>query len=308
MTVTRPQPIKVSYQYLSWIQGTNRGIMGHLYSFNSQSGVSDYFTDLDCDIAYNGIGWKSGSLRIEGLKRKLGIGTSIDEQSVKIWASPTDTLFGSNFLEGAQQCLLDGATLFRYRIIWPFVTGNASVDVSKVPIGCFPLFSGYISSIDKGGASHIEVKVKSALQRLNVNMPRNYFQPGCLWTLFSSGCTLNQSSYMNQTTISAFGGNNNVISPNGGVVNPTGGDGLPSYAQGRLYFASGANEGLLTLIDNNDATHLFLAYPLAQAPAVGDVIQYYPGCSKSFNTCKNKFGNSANFRGFDKVPPIMVSI
>jgi uncharacterized phage protein (TIGR02218 family) len=307
--IVQQQNLKVSYQYITWVNGTNRGIMAHIYKFTSQAGTTEYFTDLDTDLYFFGNQQcKSGSLRIEGLKRKVGVGVSVDEQTIKIWASPTDTLFGSLFLQGAQQGLLDGAQLVRYRVIWPFVTGNAANDVQLPPLALFPMFTGYISSIDKGGASHIEVKIKSALMRLNVNMPRNYYQPGCLHTLFDSGCTLSEAAHGVTGTINTFGGNMNAVGPVGGVTNPNGADGNANYAQGRLRFTSGVNNGFLTLVDNNDGTNLFLAYPLDQAPSPGDTIIYYPGCAKTFVTCGLKFSNTAHFRGFDKVPPISVSI
>ena len=158
----------------------------------------------------------------------------------------------------------------------------------------------------KGGASHVEFKVKSALVKLNVNMPRNYYQPGCLWTLYDSGCTLIKSNFAIGGTV--YSASYNTIAPSGGVVMPGSPDGLPTYMGGRLLFTSGVNDGLQVLIDTNDSNVLRLAYPLDATPAVGDSFTYYPGCSKSFNTCQLKFNNQANFRGFDKVPPVMVSI
>lgn len=301
-----PPNLKVNSTYINWVLGTNRGIMGHLYQFTSVANVNDYFTDLDTDIVYNGQTWKSGSLRFEGLQRKVAVGLSVDEQSLKIWASPTDTLFGSNFLTGAEQGLLDGAVIRRYRAIWAFVTGNAAVDVQSLPIGIWPQFTGYTSIITKGGSSHIEMKVKSALVKLNVNMPRNYYQPGCLWTLYDTGCTLNKSSFTTAQVISSA--TTLAIAPVGGISPVNGADGIPNYAQGTLLFTSGVNNGLQVLIDKNDATNFFLAYPLDQAPSPGDDINVSFGCSKSFNTCSVKYSNTANFRGFDKVPPIMVSV
>jgi uncharacterized phage protein (TIGR02218 family) len=305
--MTQQQNLKVSYQYVQWLLQTNRGIMGHLYQFTSAAGAQDYFTDLDIDITYGGNVWKSGALRIEGLQRKLAVGVAVDEQSVKIWAAPTDTLWGGTFLANAQQGSLDGAVLVRYRAIWPFVSGNAAQDVQATPIAVWPLFTGYIGSIDKGGASHIEVKLQSPLSRLSVNMPRNYWQPGCGWTLFSSQCTLVKAAFAVNGVLDTIQGNS-VFSIVGGIAAPVGPDGNATYAQGRLLFISGVNAGFQTLIDTNDASNITLAYPLDNLPSAGDTVTFYPGCSKTFNTCASKFGNQANFRGFDKVPPVQVSI
>ena len=306
--------LKVSFQYIQWILQTNKAILGHLYMFTSATGVNDYFTDLDINIYYNQQIWKSSSLRFEGLQRKVKIGTAVDEQTLKIWAAPTDTLFGANFLSGAEEGLLDGAMIVRYCIVWPFVTGNAAVDLGnevldrqRPPIAVWPLFTGFMGPIVKGGVSHIEFKVKSALHKLTVNMPRNYFQPGCLWTLFDAGCTLAKNSFAVTGTIGAAP-TSRIIPVAGGIVTPTGADNIASYALGRLLFTSGVNAGLQVLIDNNDAVNLYLAYLLNALPSSGDTVTYYPGCSKSFNTCDKKFSNSANFRGFDKVPQVMISV
>lgn len=305
--ITKQENLKISYQFINWILQNNRGIMGHLYKFTSVNGVNDYFTDLDIDINYDQQLWKSGSLRFDGLQRKIGIGLNVDEQNLKIWAAPTDTLYGGNFLSGAEQGLLDGSILVRYRAIWAFASGNAAADVNQEPIAVWPLFTGYTSTISKGGGTHIELKVKSALLKLNVNMPRNYWQPGCLWTLFDQGCTLDKAIFAG---VSSVGPNATPVNIPvvGGMAVPIAADGIQNYAQGRLLFTSGALNGLQVLIDANDAVQLYLAYPLDEVPAPGDTITFYPGCSKSYFTCGIKFANQANHRGFDKVPPIMMSL
>jgi uncharacterized phage protein (TIGR02218 family) len=280
--------------------------MAHLYTLTSAQGAQDYFTDFDIDIPYQGNLFKSGGLRFEGLRRKVGVGLSIDEQTLKVWASPTDTCFGAAFLTGAEEGLLDGCVIVRQRILWEFVTGNVARDIQNLPLTVFTLFTGYMSAVDKGGRSHIEFKVKSALEKLNINMPRNYYQPGCLWTLFDQGCGLPKANYGVNATISTA--TYNAINISGGVANPVSPDGIATYAQGRLVFTSGVNSGLQVLVDNNDTSNLYLAYPLNAVPAPGDTCTFYPGCSKSFSTCQLKFNNQAKFRGFDKVPPVMLSI
>lgn len=302
-----PQNTKVSPAYINWILASNRGIMAHLYQFIAVDGANDYFTDFDLDIVYNGITWKSNALRFEGMHRKVGVGLNVDEQSLKIWAAPTDTLFGANFLTGAEEGLLDGSIIIRSRAIWQFVTGNVAADIQATPLAVWTLFTGYTATIEKGGASHIELKVKSALRRLDIDMPRNFYQPGCLWALFDAGCDLSKAAFTVTGTIGS-GPNSRVIPVSGGVSSPNGADGIATYAQGRLLFTSGVNSNLQVLIDNNDSANLYLAYVLSDVPSPGDTISYWPGCSKSYNTCNVKFNNAQNFRGFDKVPPVMVSI
>ena len=301
------QPVtKVSLRYLAALASSNQFIMGHFYQFTSTSGAQDYFTDLDMDVNYNNALWKSGSLRITGLRRKLSVGIGVDEQAIKIWASPQDTLWGGNFLSNVLVGVLDGAILTRFRGIWNIVSGNAAYDVANnPPIAFFQLFTGYTSSIDKGGSSHVELKVRSPLVKLDINMPRNFYQPGCSWDLFSTGCTLSQSSF---TVTGALGTGitSQVLPISGGIVG-AGLDSIAQYAQGRLLFTSGVNNNLLILIGNNDTANIYPAYPLEILPSPGDTVTFYPGCSKSFDTCNLKYSNSPNFRGFDKVPPTMMA-
>lgn len=302
-----PPPLGLPPAYLHFLTCCDRAIMAHLYQFTTVGGVQDYFTDFDVDIVYNNVRWKSTGLRFEGLQRKVGVGVSVDEQTLKIWASPVDTMFGAVFLTGAEEGLLDGALVVRKRIVWEFVSGNVAQDVKNPPLFVWTMFTGFMSQIVKGGVAHVEFKVKSALLKLNVNMPRNYYQPGCLWTLYDSGCTLSKASFGVSSTIGSVVGTT-AIAPTGGVSPNVGADSLAYFAQGRLLFTSGVNSGLQVLIDWNDGTYLYLAYPLSTLPSPGDSITYYPGCSKSFNTCQAKFNNQANFRGFDKVPPVFVSV
>lgn len=293
----------------------DRYIMVHLYEFMTATGIRDHFTDFDADVYWNGDRYRADGLRFEGLQRKIGIGLSVDEQTMKIWASPTDTIFGANFLTAVEEGILDGAIITRRRLIWGFFSGQPSVGIGGTgvleivrntpPLVAWTLFTGYTSSITKGGASHVEMKVKSALLRLNVNMPRNYYQPQCLWTLFDQGCTVQKNAYAHTSTVQSA--NQSYVAPVGGVSPRNGPDGIPYFKEGRLLFNSGVNAGLQVLIGDNDDNNLTLAYRLNNIPAVGDSITYYPGCSKSFTTCQQKFNNTANFRGFDKVPPVVVS-
>jgi|SRR5579863_3356422 len=302
--------------YIDWLFTCERALMGHLYQFNAIGGAVDYFTDLDFTATWNGINWKASGLRIDGLRRKIACGLEVDEQQLNIIALPTDTIFGSTFLSAAETGILDGCQITRYRAIWPSVSGNLFQDMVNIPpFQVWTMFTGYASKIEAGGMTHFEMKVKSPLVKLEVNMPRNYYQPGCLWNLFDVGytppagygCQLNQATYaVNGVALS--NASPLILPVSGGIATPIGADGISNYAQGRILFTSGANDGLLTLIDDNDASNLYLAYPLATPPSAGDTFTFYPGCSKSFNTCTLKFANGNNFRGFDKVPPVSVSI
>ena len=44
---------------------------------------------------------------------------------------------------------------------------------------------------------------------------------------------------------------------------------------------------------------------LPQAPAAGDLYMIERGCDKSFDVCRNRFANQANFGGFKNIPQLI---
>lgn len=298
-----------STQLIALLQ-SGRFLFADLYQFTLNSGATDYFSSLDVPVTYGGNTYKADSLRIDGLKFKIAVGLQVDEQEVRIGAYPGDTLAGADFLSTVGVGLLDGAYLLRSRAFWQRATGIAQQDIALPPIGVIALSNMLVSQITKIGRTHVEMKVKSPTKLMDLDMPRNYYSPGCIHTLYDSGCTLVKS---------AHGGNGAVGGPQsaltnlnipwaGGVSPITSGDGLPSFAQGRLLFTSGVLNNLQVSIANNDGNFLYLTYPLQQLPNLGDTFTAYLGCSKTINSCENKFANLDNFRGFPFVPQVYVSV
>lgn len=75
---------------------------------------------------------------------------------------------------------------------------------------------------------------------------------------------------------------------------------------GRLVFTGGSAIGFATEVKRHTATgtdaalELWQALPAAVRP--GNSFTVSPGCDKSFATCRAKFGNGSNFRGFPHIP------
>lgn len=77
------------------------------------------------------------------------------------------------------------------------------------------------------------------------------------------------------------------------------------FAFGQLAWETGENSGLGVEISasqghRGDELTLWKAMPFA--PQVGDTFKVTAGCDKSFATCKAKFANPENFRGFPHMP------
>lgn len=88
--------------------------------------------------------------------------------------------------------------------------------------------------------------------------------------------------------------------------------GLPDLVEGHfrlghLRFDEGVLSGRRLAIEESGAAAgglvtLRLWLPLEARPAEGDAVTLTVGCDKSFATCREKFGNPLNFRGFPHMP------
>lgn len=78
------------------------------------------------------------------------------------------------------------------------------------------------------------------------------------------------------------------------------------FEQGALHWTSGANAGTVSKVAGTAADgvsmRLALWLPPAMPVANGDGFNLYAGCDKRFETCKAKFANGLNFRGFPHLP------
>jgi uncharacterized phage protein (TIGR02218 family) len=78
------------------------------------------------------------------------------------------------------------------------------------------------------------------------------------------------------------------------------------FARGVLAFLDGPNAGQRVDVDSHSVagakTQLTLWLPLSTLPEAGDRVALTAGCDKAFSTCRGKFANPENFRGFPHMP------
>jgi len=78
------------------------------------------------------------------------------------------------------------------------------------------------------------------------------------------------------------------------------------FDAGRLTFASGANAGLSMEVKRHRLDVSEIVIELWQAMpeplGIGDSFAVTAGCDKRFKTCKSRFNNAVNFRGFPHIP------
>ena len=78
------------------------------------------------------------------------------------------------------------------------------------------------------------------------------------------------------------------------------------FAFGSLTWTSGANAGRSAEISLHEVNDGAVILTLLEAPvrgiAMGDSFRIHAGCDKRLETCRAKFANAVNFRGFPHIP------
>ncbi|MCE9561883.1 MAG: DUF2163 domain-containing protein [Planctomycetes bacterium] len=198
------------------------------------------------------------------------------------------TVQGVAFLSAVRQGVFDGAEMQLERAFMP-AYGNTAA-------GTVIMFTGRVAQV-VAGRSLATFTVNSHLELLNLNLPRNLYQPGCVNTLFDASCGLNRATFAVTGTASA----GTIAS----VINATLAPATGYFDLGSIVFTNGANSGVSRSVKaytKGSPGSLSLIQPFPVTPSPGDTFTAYPGCDKMQSTCQNKFGNLANFRGFPFVP------
>ncbi|MGB6536639.1 MAG: DUF2163 domain-containing protein [Xanthobacteraceae bacterium] len=268
-------------------------LMTDAFTFTLASGLILRYTNADVTFTYNGNTYLGNSILVDGLKYKAAIGLEVDQQQITIAARPTDTITtGAPFLQALRDGSLDFSEIERDRIFFSDRIGGTA-------IGVVNLFKGRLGVINEIGRTTARLTVNSDLVLLDIDMPRNVYQPTCLHTLFDSGCALVKNAFGTSGAVGA-GSAASIINWSGASAN---------FVQGSITFTSGVNAGVTATVGSAVAgTSLTLLYPLESVPAPGDGFTVYFGCDHTPGTCQNKFKNLQNFLGFPYVPPPQMAV
>lgn len=272
-----------------------QAIVADCYTFILRTGLILTYTNADVPVTLNGYVFAANSIIIDGMKFKCAVGLAVDQQQITISARATDTVGGVPFLQALRNGVFDGCEIQRERA---FLNSWSAADAAS-PIGSVILFKGRIGTIDSIGRTTAQITVNSDLVLLDLQMPRNVYSPACQHVLYDSGCTLVKSAFGTAGTV-GVGSTNSTINWSSASTN---------FNQGTITFSSGINAGVTANIKTAVAgVSVSLSYPLLNPPETGDAFSVYFGCDHTQSSCKNKFNNLANFRGFPYVPPVTYSI
>ena len=240
------------------------------------------FTDHDGDIVLNGVNCRSVSA-MEASAIEDNLGLKVDSQEVS-GALQSSAISDMDIAAGKY----DGATIEVFVVNWANVGENFSE--SSHVIG---------DIIREDGHFRAELRSHSAL--LDQSKGR-HFVKNCQADLGDGECGVNIAS----STYTKSGSVTSVESPL--VLMVSGINGLKAgwFRGGLLNWASGDNSGQSIEVAEHylgqGRVFIHLWKPMANLPKAGDSFLIIAGCDKSFSTCKAKFSNSANFRGFPHLP------
>lgn len=257
--------------------------LADLFTFTLKSGTVLRYTNLDMPIVYGGQTFTP--MVISRTRTRIVTGVEVDTMTIKI--APGGALVGSvPFLQSVMAGALDGAVVKVERAYM-----GAWGDTTP---GALHLFEGEVSDTELDGIE-VTLRVWSMLALLNIKMPRNVFQAGCVNTLYGSACGVSKAGKAVPGTAQAGSSKEVLLTA---LAQAAG-----YFTQGIVTFNSGANAGATRTIKLHESGGtLTLAVPLTYTPAAGDSFTAYPGCDKTLDTCTSRFANQTRFRGFPWIP------
>lgn len=153
------------------------------------------------------------------------------------------------------------------------------------------------------GQHHFRCEVRGLAHELQQPKGR-IIQYGCDAELGDGRCKidLDQAAYSTEAGVVAALG----ASPRSFTASGLGAYANNWFTRGLVTWLSGANQGRPAEVKLHAKSSSGVTIELWQRPAEdiaeGDTFRIVAGCDKQFSTCRAKFANTANFRGFPHVP------
>jgi uncharacterized phage protein (TIGR02218 family) len=240
------------------------------------------FTDHDRDLAFDGTVFEAAT-GFTATEIRDALGLSVDNLEVSS-ALKSDRLNEDHLAAG----LYDDAAIEIWRVNW--------ADTEQRVL----MRAGSLGEVRRSGPA-FTAEVRGLAHYLNQPKGRLY-QSGCDADLGDIRCGIDLAS-------PAFRGTGTVTAASSPRLLTA--SGLAGYAagwftRGLLTFTSGANAGRSQEVKRHTlaagTATLELWQPMAMPIAAGDTFTVTTGCDKQLATCRSKFANAVNFRGFPHMP------
>ncbi|KTS40869.1 beta tubulin, autoregulation binding site [Methylobacterium indicum] len=240
------------------------------------------FTDHDEDLVVDGVTCSAES-GATGTAVEQGTGLAADSLEI-VGALTSGRLAESELARG----LFDGAAVAVWRVDW------------ASPADRVLILSGTVGEVSRGPTA-FTAEVRGLADRLNQPRGRVY-QRSCDALLGDARCGVDAGA----AAIRGAGAVATVRSARSVTAS-----GLSAYVSrwfeaGRLVWTSGANAGAAVEVRAHSLSgglaSLDLWEPMPAPISPGDTFQVVAGCDKSLASCRDKFANVLNFRGFPDLP------
>ena len=236
------------------------------------------FTDHDRALAFAGAFYEPDT-GADGAALAASADLSIDNTEIEGLLS-SDRLSPEDLLSGR----FDGAQVEIWRVNW------------RAPDERALLKRGVIGEVRRDGA-RFTAEIRGGSHRLDETRGRLY-QRSCDATLGDRRCgvDLEAPEFRAAAEVAALADEARFS------VDGLAGFSDDWFAGGRLDWTSGLNAGTASHVKAHAGGVLSLWAPPGRAIAVGDAFLVHAGCDKTFATCRAKFANAVNFRGFHLMP------
>ncbi|MCC7272512.1 MAG: DUF2163 domain-containing protein [Alphaproteobacteria bacterium] len=162
------------------------------------------------------------------------------------------------------------------------------------------LAAGVLGEVRRAGSA-FTAELRGLSHRLAETRGRLY-TPACAADLGDARCGVDLG-------LAVYRGEGVVVSASGGAsLVATGLEDFTEgwFAAGRLAWQDGANAGVAVEVKSHrivaGSVRLELWQAMPEAIAAGDAFVVTAGCDKRFATCRDRFANGVNFRGFPHMP------
>ena len=247
-----------------------------------RDGVRMGFTDHDRDLEIEGVVFEAAAGLAAGA-RETSTGLSVDSHAL------AGALSSAAISErDVELGLYDGAEVTAWLVDW------TSPDTRMI------LAAGTLGAVTRRGAA-FEAEVMGRAEALNRPVGRA-FVPHCHLRLGEPRCGVDLED-------PAFTGSGVVVERLGAsLFRVSGLDGFAPglFDDGRLVWTVGANAGAVAHVRRHAALAGGVEIETWAAPALevapGDACEITAGCDKRLETCRDRFANLMNFRGFPHMP------
>jgi len=252
------------------------------WAITRRDGVVFGFTDHDMELTFEGMTFKAAT-GLSAMSLQQSTGHSVD--NTEALGALCDAAIKEEDIEAGR---FDGADVRAWLVNW--------ADVSQRQLQ----FRGSIGELRRSGGA-FQAELRGLTEALNRPMGR-VFQKPCAAVLGDATCgfDLETSGYFEERLVEEV--------TDCRVFRFTNMDGFEPawFERGQLLGLAGATNGLSGMIKRDYFEGLQrvieLWHPLRAEIMPGDLIRVNSGCDKRMKTCRLKFNNILNFRGFPDLP------